>query len=417
MTLSVVALSACDLQGFAKAGHATFLQDTTAESYCRTSANPLSGDQSSIQQDIIVKYECHWEGYDFVVYNAEVPRPYQLDQVYSFILTRAQCDESVYGRSAATDTLIKKVQEWTAKSHNEILVFDRFWLKSKELYQGVQGSDWKDVILDEATKRLLIKDIEGFFDARDTYKRFGIPWKRGIILHGPPGNGKTISIKAIMKSLGLRPTPVPSLYVKSFSSCQGTEQAISQIFQKARQSAPCFLVLEDLDSLVTDKIRSYFLNEVDGLSSNEGILILGSTNHLDKLDPAIVKRPSRFDRKYPFRPPGEPERAAYAAYWKGKLADVPEIDMSDSDCAAIAGSTEGFTFAYLKEAIMATLFQLSSALEDQKLVVDDAGPSVFLRNFQKQVEVLREQMDDAKDAGGETKVHGGSMVNREATHM
>jgi len=372
MTLSIVALSGCDLRGFARAGHATFIQDMTAESHHRTSTNPFSEDQSSLRQDIIVRYECNWEGHSFIVYNAEVSRSYQQDQVYSFILTQPKGDESVYGSSAATEKLLKRVREWTAKSHKEIFIFNGgFWAKSKELYQGVQGSDWRDVILDKGTKELLIKDIEGFYNARETYRRFGIPWKRGIIFHGPPGNGKTISIKAIMKSLGTRPIPVPCLYVKSFVSCQGEEQAISAIFQKARQSAPCFLVLEDLDSLVTEKVRSYFLNEVDGLSSNDGILILGSTNHLDKLDPAIVKRPSRFDRKYPFNPPSEPERALYAAYWKGKLATVPEINMSDSDCDAIAGFTEGFTFAYLKEAFMATLFELCTSLEEQKLENDE----------------------------------------------
>lgn len=67
----------------------------------------------------------------------------------------------------------------------------------------------------------------------------------------------------------------------------GPEFAISQIFLKARQFAPCYLIFEDLDSLVSDSVRSYFLNEIDGLKSNDGIFIVGSTNHLDRLDPGI----------------------------------------------------------------------------------------------------------------------------------
>lgn len=59
------------------------------------------------------------------------------------------------------------------------------------------------------------------------------------------------------------------------------------IFGKARQFAPCYLIFEDLDSLVTDSVRSYFLNEIDGLKSNDGIFIVGSTNHLERLDPGI----------------------------------------------------------------------------------------------------------------------------------
>lgn len=54
--------------------------------------------------------------------------------------------------------------------------------------------------------------------------------------------------------------------------------------------APCYLVLEDLDSIVSDNVRSYFLNEVDGLKSNDGIFMIGSTNHLEWLDPGISVR-------------------------------------------------------------------------------------------------------------------------------
>jgi SpoVK/Ycf46/Vps4 family AAA+-type ATPase len=78
---------------------------------------------------------------------------------------------------------------------------------------------------------------------------------------------------------------------------------MSQVFRKARAEAPCVLILEDLDSLINDSNRSFFLNQLDGLENNDGLLVIGSTNHYDRLDPAITKRPSRFDRKLfvPFR--------------------------------------------------------------------------------------------------------------------
>lgn len=116
----------------------------------------------------------------------------------------------------------------------------------------------------------------------------------------------------MINTLSKRPEPIPSLYVKSFDDrCQGEKWAIRSIFAKARQMAPCVVIFEDLDSIVTRKVRSYFLNEVDGLDSNDGILMIGSTNHLSALDPAIAKRPSRFDRKYHFRLPNEDERVLY----------------------------------------------------------------------------------------------------------
>jgi hypothetical protein len=67
----------------------------------------------------------------------------------------------------------------------------------------------------------------------------------------------------------------------------GPEYSIKQIFSKARSMAPCYLILEDLDSIISDDVRSYFLNEVDGLTSNDGIFMVGSTNHLDRLDEGV----------------------------------------------------------------------------------------------------------------------------------
>jgi transitional endoplasmic reticulum ATPase len=84
-----------------------------------------------------------------------------------------------------------------------------------------------------------------------------------------------------MKSLTDRPEPIPTLYVKTFVAERGPQWSVSQIFSRARATAPCLLVLEDVDSMVTEKLRSYFLNEVDGLESNDGIYMLGTTNHCE----------------------------------------------------------------------------------------------------------------------------------------
>lgn len=132
------------------------------------------------------------------------------------------------------------------------------------------------------------------------------------------------------------------------------------IFQKARQEAPCYLVFEDLDSIVSDRTRSFFLNEVDGLTNNDGILMVGSTNHLDRLDPGIAKRPSRFDRKYYFPSPTKEERVRYCEYWRAKLSDNKEIDFPHRLCVAIADITDRFSFAYMQEAFVATLLVIAA---------------------------------------------------------
>lgn len=77
----------------------------------------------------------------------------------------------------------------------------------------------------------------------------------------------------------------------------GEEAAMQEVFTKARQLAPCVIVLEDIDSLINDGNRSFFLNQLDGIEDNDGLLILATTNHFDRLDPGLSSRPSRFDRK------------------------------------------------------------------------------------------------------------------------
>lgn len=200
------------------------------------------------------------------------------------------------------------------------------------------------------------------------------------------------------------------------------------IFGKARQEAPCFLVFEDLDSIVSDNIRSFFLNEVDGLEDNDGILMVGSTNYLERLDPGISKRPSRFDRKYYFPNPDKEERIKYCEYWQRKLSDNRDIDFPHRLCLAIANITHGFSFAYMQEAFVAALLVIAShqdkpagngwnkrkgirMWEDSSDQIadhtppkdgnddeDDLDKFILWREIKKQIKILRQSLDDKENA-------------------
>ena len=184
------------------------------------------------------------------------------------------------------------------------------------------------------------------------------------------------------------------------------------IFEKARQTAPCYLVFEDLDSLVNDQVRSYFLNEVDGLQNNDGIFMIGSTNHLERLDPGISKRPSRFDRKYLFPNPDHDQRVAYCHYWQGKLSNNDDIEFPDELCNAIADITDKFSFAYMQEAFVASL--LAIAARDKRTTTttttrgnnisfsklrgggdEDIENNEFWKELKKQIKILREGLEDS----------------------
>ena len=87
--------------------------------------------------------------------------------------------------------------------------------------------------------------------------------------------------------------------------------------------------------------------------------MIGSTNYLERLDPGIAKRPSRFDRKYLFPNPNEEERTTYMFYWQKKLLDNDELDFPDKICPAVAKITDRFSFAYMQEAVVAALLAIA----------------------------------------------------------
>ncbi|KAF7432983.1 hypothetical protein PC9H_004927 [Pleurotus ostreatus] len=325
-------------------------------------------------------FKVTWEGYEFIVYITQWPLGFGNRTEY-FILHE--------GTEEPARQMLTKVGIWEDQLHDEIWVFNQgFWQKSRGLWEEVQKADWADVILKEDFKKALKKDVYGFFSSQEVYRQLAIPWKRGLIMHGPPGNGKTISLKAIMKScdaLGFSP-----LYVKSFQSYKGEEGAMADVFDKARQVSPCVVILEDLDSLINDRNRSFFLNQLDGLEGNDGLLVIGTTNHFDRLDPGLSTRPSRFDRKFLFDDPDLEERSLYCKYWQTKLASNDEIEFPDALVDEVAGLTERFSFAYLKEAFVSTLVTLAG-LDDDEEEVD------FATLLKSQIKTLRKQLDKSSD--------------------
>ncbi|KAJ7228492.1 P-loop containing nucleoside triphosphate hydrolase protein [Mycena pura] len=316
-----------------------------------------------------------WNNYDFIVYAITYPRG--LGTMTTFCVLHQGPEEPARRLVMATGL-------WSQSLHEEIWVYNQgWWQKDHPLWVDVQKADWKDVILKEEFKKALHKDVYGFFKSEAVYRELGIPWKRGLIMYGPPGNGKTISIKVIMKTcdaLGFAP-----LYVKSFQNFQGEEVAMQQVFDKARQLSPCVIVLEDLDALINDRNRSFFLNQLDGLQGNDGLLVIGTTNHFERLDPGLSSRPSRFDRKYLFDDPNREERALYAKYWQEKLKSNKEIDFPDSLVDEVAEQTSDFSFAYLKEAFVSSLVTLAGWEGD--------GKPTFASALLGQIKILRKQLD------------------------
>ena len=136
-------------------------------------------------------------------------------------------------------------------------------------------------------------------------QHFGVKTPKGVLLHGPPGTGKTLIAKTVASTTQSNFISIkgPELLSKWVGE---SEKGIRKVFQKAKQVAPCIIFFDEIDSLVpkrgshdgsnvTENVVSQILTEMDGLEELNGVLVIGATNRIDMVDPALL-RPGRFDR-------------------------------------------------------------------------------------------------------------------------
>lgn len=215
--ITVVPEASCNFFAYASSGNITITPDKDSitqsgplewEMYVPP-ASRLDGGSGQLGKRIIFgKYDIAWQDYKFILYIVE-GRDGNLTIRNNYIISDS---------ANSTSSLILAAGIYGVALHGEIWVFDQgYWQKDAKLWQSIQKSRWEDVILDAGMKKAIISDVTRFFDGRATYERLKVPWKRGIIYHGPPGNGKTISIKATMRMLYDRKDAIPTLYVKTLA--------------------------------------------------------------------------------------------------------------------------------------------------------------------------------------------------------
>lgn len=309
-------------------------------------------------------FDVRWNGHALVVIVATWVE--RIDQQHRHFVvgdSRAICEEFASAVSA-----------YCNGPHDAILVFNgSCWVKSSSLWKSVQSASFDDLVLAGDLKNEIQNDLTAFLGAREDYARYGVPWKRGLLLVGPPGNGKTHCLRAALKMI-----QKPTLYVQSLKSRYETDDAnISRVFERAREVTPCCLVFEDLDAMITPENRSVFLNQLDGFADASGMLTLATTNHPERLDPSILERPSRFDRKYHFELPAPSERRRYVSRWRERLDAAMAI--SDEEIDRLVEATDGFSFAYLKELFLSSMTRWMRTKE----------PGTMMRILEDQVAHLR----------------------------
>ena len=211
---------------------------------------------------------------------------------------------------------------------------------------------WADIGGMTNTKAMLKENIALNEEKRTAFEKVGIAPARGILLHGPPGTGKTLLARAVATECGANFIAVKGASLRSPWHGE-TEANIRQVFQKARALAPCVIFFDEIDAAVpkrdaansrdVDAAVNQILAEIDGVERIEGVVVIGATNRIELLDPAVL-RPGRFDYHIEVPLPDEAaRRSIFAVHFRNRtLAD----DVSMIDFSSL---TEGFSGADIAE--------------------------------------------------------------------
>jgi hypothetical protein len=248
------------------------------------------------------------------------------------------------------------------------------------------------LVFDEgATIVDVMRDIVTFFkkDTEELYAKMDIAYKRGIILFGDPGNGKSAMIREIIRQ-------IPSISKVVINPNVSNMPRILASLLQALKGKQAIIIIEDLDSLVTSRNRSEFLNLLDGVDISSGIYLIGTTNYPDRVDPAIMNRSGRFDRTYKIENPSEATRRAFFEsrkvdelleeydVWKdenkgNKPEDIIELFVKNS---------HDLPMASLKEVMTGTKYLLATSPDD--LSVEEAVETTY--------QVLTKNKEEHKEA-------------------
>ncbi|MDG6221872.1 MAG: CDC48 family AAA ATPase [Candidatus Bathyarchaeota archaeon] len=269
----------------------------------------------------------------------------------------------------------------------------------REVLVEVPNVKWTDIGGLEEVKEELQEAIEWPLKYPEIFAYMNTAPPKGVLLYGPPGTGKTLLAKAAANEseanfISIKGPEVLSKWVGE------SEKAVREVFRKARQAAPTIIFFDELDSItpvrgtscgssqVTERVISQFLTELDGLEELKDVVVIGATNRIDIVDPALL-RPGRFDRLLNVPVPDLDGRKAILKIHleKKPLVDDVKIDLlaektdgySGADLASLANTT---AMLVIKEHIAK-----SKTLEKAKENLKDL--KISMKDFEKTLEKMK----------------------------
>ncbi|MDH5430784.1 MAG: CDC48 family AAA ATPase [Nitrosopumilus sp.] len=267
---------------------------------------------------------------------------------------------------------------------------------------------WEDVGGLEDVKRELQEAVEWPMKYPGLYDKLGHRMPRGILLHGPSGTGKTLLAKAVATQSEANFVSVrgPELLSKWVGE---SERGIREIFKRARQSAPCVVFFDEIDSIapirgaggetaVTERVVSQLLTELDGMENMHGVIVLAATNRADMIDPALL-RPGRFDKIIQIPLPDKESRKSILVINAEKIPTISEkSDPNHIDFDKLADITDGLsgadTASIANTAVSLVIHEFLDSHPDVKDIEKTSiDAKVTMKHFEEAVKKVREQKD------------------------
>ena len=219
----------------------------------------------------------------------------------------------------------------------------------REVYIETPDVKWSDIGGLDSIKKELREAVEWPLKYPDLYSIIGYSMPKGILLFGPSGTGKTLLAKSVATEseanfISIRGPELLSKWVGE------SERGVREVFRRARQASPCIIFFDEIDSLaplrglggdsmVTERVVSQLLTEMDGIQSLSGVVVLAATNRMDMVDPALL-RAGRFDKLlYIPQPDKNARRQILEIQTKGKRIGA------GLDLDRVAEMTDGFSGA------------------------------------------------------------------------
>jgi transitional endoplasmic reticulum ATPase len=217
-------------------------------------------------------------------------------------------------------------------------------------FEGISQITYEDIGgLREELQRLR-ETIELPMRHPELFRRLGIEPPKGVLLFGPPGTGKTLIAKAVANESGAHFIPIagPEVISKYYGE---SEQRLREVFDEAEENAPSIIFIDELDSItpkreevtgeVERRVVAQLLTMMDGLEERGQVVVIGATNRLDAIDPAL-RRPGRFDREIEIGVPAEPDRNDILMIHTRGMPLAGDVDLHD-----LSARTHGYTGADL----------------------------------------------------------------------